>query len=254
MKSAFFRFYGELNDFLPAKRRRQTFTYEFDGRPAVKHVIESIGVPHTEIDLILINGVSADFKQYVNDLDRVSVYPVFERLDITPVVRLRPAPLRITAFILDVHLGKLARMLRLLGFDTRYRNDYEDALIVRIAAAEHRIVLTRDLQLLKAKAVTHGYWIRAMKPEAQLAEVIRRFDLFRQLKAFHRCLTCNGLLRETSKEAVWHLLEPKTKKYYREFFQCETCGQVYWKGTHFPRLEASIERWRALESEMISNG
>ena len=254
MKKAFFRFYEELNDFLPAPIRKREFPYEFDGRPAVKHVIESIGVPHTEIDLILINGVSVDFKHFLNDSDHVSVYPVFESLDIAPIVRLRPTPLRETAFILDVHLGKLARMLRLLGFDTLYRNDYEDSRIVRIASAEHRIVLTRDIQLLKAKEVTHGYWIRSMNPDEQLAEVVARFDLFRQFKAFHRCLTCNGLIRETTKEAVWHLLEPKTQKYYQEFFQCEACGQVYWKGTHFPRLEARIARWRALEADLMSNG
>jgi hypothetical protein len=248
MRTAFFRFYEELNDFLPRGRRKRTFPAGFEGRPTVKHVIECLGVPHTEIDLILVNGTSVDFKHYLVDGDRVAVFPVFESLDITPLVRLRPAPLRKSAFILDVHLGKLARMLRLLGFDTLYRNDYEDPEIVRIAAAEHRIVLTRDVQLLKANDVTHGYWIRSMTPERQLEEVIQRFDLASQFAAFHRCITCNGTLHPTEKEAVMHLLEPKTKKYYHEFFQCSDCGQVYWKGSHYPWLKARIARWHASAS------
>lgn len=248
MKTAFFRFYEELNDFLPRRRRKRTFSARFEGRPAVKHIIECLGVPHTEIDLILVNGDSVDFKHPLKDRDRVAVFPMFEALDISPLVRLRPAPLRKSAFILDVHLGKLARMLRLLGFDTLYRNDYEDAQIVRIAAAEHRIVLTRDVQLLKANDVTHGCWIRSMTPERQLEEVIQRFDLASQFAAFHRCLSCNGTLRQTKKETVLHLLEPKTKKYYHDFFQCADCGQVYWKGSHYPRLKAKIARWRTTAS------
>ncbi|MDX9788582.1 MAG: Mut7-C RNAse domain-containing protein [Desulfobacterales bacterium] len=254
MKTAFFRFYEALNDFLPQKRRNREFSCDFDGRPTVKHLIESIGVPHTEIDVILVNGVSVDFKHYVANSDRIAVYSVFNSLDIKPIFRLGPTPPRPAAFILDVHLGKLARMLRLLGFDALYRNDYEDSRIVQIAAAEHRIVLTRDVQLLKAKMVTHGYWIRAMNPEAQVVEVLRRFDLFNQFGAVPRCLACNGVIHETSKEAVWHLLEPKTKIYYREFFQCADCGRVYWKGTHFPRLKEKIDRWRALPSTCIING
>jgi uncharacterized protein len=244
MKSAFFRFYAELNDFLPKRKRVREFSYDFDGRPTVKHVIESIGVPHTEIDLILVNGISVDFGHYLNDRDRVSVYPVFERFDIFPMVRLRPEPLRKTAFILDVHLGKLARMLRLIGFDTLYRNDYEDAEIVHIGAGDRRIVLTRDRQLLKAKAVTHGYWIRSMVPEEQLEEVLHEFDLFSQIQAFQRCVCCNGRIHKTSKDLVMHLLEPKTKQYYEEFFQCGNCGRVFWKGSHFPELKTKIDRWK----------
>jgi uncharacterized protein len=153
MKTAFFRFYEELNDFLPEDRRKRDFSLNFDGRPTVKHLIESIGVPHTEIDLILVNGVSVDFKHHVSDQDRVAVYPVFESFDISPLVRLRPYPLRKPVFILDVHLGKLARKLRLLGFDTLYRNDYEDSEIVAIAVAAHRIVLTRRYPTVKSRQV-----------------------------------------------------------------------------------------------------
>lgn len=241
-KTAIFRFYEELNDFLPPRKRKCDFPCRFNGRPSVKHVVEAIGVPHTEIDLILVNGLSVGFGHRLNDQDRVSVYPVFENFDISPLVRLRPSPLRKPAFILDVHLGKLSRMLRLLGFDTQYQNDYEDAEIVRIAACEHRIVLTRDRPLLMARAVTHGYWVRSSQSEEQLAEVIRKFDLFSQINTFHRCIACNGIIRQTTKNQVIHLLEPKTKQYYTEFFQCDRCARVYWKGSHYPGLKAKIDR------------
>lgn len=254
MKNAFFRFYAELNDFLPERRRAREFSYEFDHRPTVKHVIESIGVPHTEIDLILVNGISVDFGHYLADQDRVSVYPVFERFDIFPILRLRPKPLRKSVFILDVHLGKLARMLRLLGFDALYRNDYEDTEIVRIGGLGPRIVLTRDRQLLKAKAVTHGYWVRSLVPEEQLEEILYEFDLFSQIEPFQRCVLCNGRIYKTSKELVLHLLEPKTKLYYDEFFQCGDCGQVFWKGSHFPDLKEKIDRWMLSGSKCSRNG
>lgn len=240
---AYFRFYEELNDFLPASQRKREFPYSFQGSPSVKHVIESIGVPHPEVDLILVNGRSVDFGHRLRNGNRISVYPVFESLDISPVVRLRPDPLRKSAFVLDVHLGRLARMLRLLGFDTLYRNDYDDPEIVRIAAEQSRIILTRDRQLLQASAVRRGYWVRSGIVEDQLEEVLRRFDLYSQIRPFKRCLLCNGPVEETPKAEVLHLLEPKTKLYYDLFYQCRHCGQVYWKGTHFDRLKEKLKRF-----------
>ncbi|MEJ2722847.1 MAG: Mut7-C RNAse domain-containing protein, partial [bacterium] len=153
-KTARFRFYEELNDFLPADRKKVGFTYRFSGTPAVKDAIEAIGVPHTEIELIIANGTSVGLDYRLRDGDFVAVYPVFEGIDVTPIVRLREGPLRRVAFILDVHLGKLARRLRMLGFDTLYRNDYRDSDIVRLAALENRIVLTRDTGILKTGSVT----------------------------------------------------------------------------------------------------
>lgn len=245
---AYFRFYEELNDFLPPSRHKREFPYSFQGTPSVKHVIESIGVPHPEVDLILVNGRSVDFGYRLRHGDRISVYPVFESLDISPVIRLRPEPLRKNAFILDVHLGRLARMLRLLGFDTLYRNDYDDPEIVRIASEQTRIILTRDRHLLQTNTVSRGYWVRSGAVDDQLVEVLRRFDLFSQIQPFKRCLRCNGHIEEKPKEEVFHLLEPKTKLYYDRFYQCRECGQVYWKGTHFDPLEQKIERWRQMGS------
>ena len=158
--TADFRFYEELNDFLPPELRKRTFTYTFNGTPAVKDAIEAIGIPHSEVDLVLIDGQSVDFARHLRHGVRVAVYPMFERLDVTRVTRLRPRPLRRIRFVLDVHLGTLARYLRLLGFDTLYRNDYDDHQIVRLAHEDARIILTRDLGLLKHGAVTHGRWVR----------------------------------------------------------------------------------------------
>lgn len=240
MFTAYFRFYEELNDFLAPIKRKRMVAYDFQGNPSVKHAIEAMGVPHPEVDLILANGRSVDFGYRLVNEDRVSVYPVFESLDISPVVRLRPEPLRKSTFVLDVHLGKLARMMRLLGFDCLYQNDYEDSEIVRISVEQNRIILTRDRHLLQAGAVTRGYWVRSGFVDAQLQEVLQRFDLFSQIQSFRRCLLCNGAIEETPKANVLDQLEPKTIRYYNRFFQCGQCGQVYWKGTHFDKLQERI--------------
>ena len=176
-KEAEFRFYEELNDFLPLTRRKVDFSCEFAGTPAVVDLVEAIGVPHTEVDLILVDGASVGFGHRLCGGERVAVYPVFELLDISPLNHLRPEPLRELRFVLDVHLGRLARYLRLLGFDVLYETDYEDAQIAAISCAEGRIVLTRDKGLLKRGAVQRGYWLRKTAPREQLAEVVQVLDL-----------------------------------------------------------------------------
>jgi uncharacterized protein len=257
---AWFRFYAELNDFLPAAKRQVEFAQRFDGRPAVKDLIEAIGAPHTEVDLILANGRSVDFTYPVQDSDRISVYPVFEALDVGPVVRVRPEPLRETRFVCDAHLGRLAAYLRMLGFDTWYRNDAGDDQLAALAsgraagepnrgecgAGAPRILLTRDRGLLKRSEVTHGYCVRETNPRLQLREVVRRFDLARAAAPFRRCLKCNGLLEPVSKEAVRDRLPPQTRATFDEFWVCKTCAQVYWQGSHFVRMRQLID-W-ALET------
>lgn len=180
-RTAFFRFYEELNDFLPEGQRKKTFSYEFIGTPFIKDTIEAIGVPHTEIDLILVNGESVGFNYQMQGGEHVSVYPVFELLDITPIVRLRSRPLRKTKFVADVNLGKLAQKLRLLGFDTLFRNDFTDHDIVKLSLQEKRIILTRDKGILQHSAITHGYWIRNNDPKEQLREVVEHLQLEKQL-------------------------------------------------------------------------
>ena len=243
MPHADFRFYEELNDFLAASRRKRTFQVVFDGRPAVSGIIARLGVPHPEIDLILVNGRSVGFDHRLRHGDRVAVYPMFEALDIAPLVRLRPKPLRHTAFILDVHLGKLARSLRLLGFDCSYRNDLDDPEIIRHALRAHRIILTRDRRLLQDPKVQHGYWVRACDPEQQVREVLARFDLAGQVRAFSRCMVCNDRLTSVAKSDVIARLPPMTRRYYEQFWACPDCSRIYWKGAHYRRLVERVQRW-----------
>jgi uncharacterized protein with PIN domain len=241
-KQAHLRFYAELNYFLPSHRRQRTFEHSFTGRVSVKDMIECQGVPHTEVDLILVNGASRDFDYLVQDGDRISVYPVFESIDIMPVVRVRPRPLREPRFVLDTHLGKLATYLRMLGFDSLYWNDAQDDVLAGISSREGRILLTRDRGLLMRSIVTHGYYVRETDPRRQLVAVLQRFDLIDSVRPFDRCIRCNGLLHPVPKEAIRDWLPPKTREYYDEFRVCDHCGQIYWKGSHYDRMQAFIAR------------
>ena len=221
--TAEFRFYEELNDFFPPEQRKRTMHYRFSGHPGIKDPIEVFGVPHTEVELIVVNGQSVGFDYQLQAGDRVAVYPVFESLDISPLLRLREKPLRNTRFIMDVNLGKLAKHMRLLGFDSLYRNDYRDAEVVDIAVNEQRIVLTRDRRLLYAKHISHGYWVRAVDIESQVDEVLRRFDLYGSIQPFVRCLVCNGMLTAVAKADILDRLEPRTRLYYEVFHRCADC-------------------------------
>ena len=245
MPVANFRFYAELNDFLLPERRFREFAYGFLDVATVKDRIESFGVPHTEVDLILVNGQTANFACRVQDGDRISVYPVFEAFDISGLTRLRPEPLRSVRFVLDVHLGRLAAYLRMLGFDAVYQNDCSDECLAEVSRREHRILLTRDVGLLKRSSVTHGSYLRAIQPRQQLTEVVGRFDLGRLAKPFSRCLQCNTLLEQVEKDQVRHQLPAQIAQLHDEFLRCPDCGRAYWKGGHFRRmrqwLEASIQ-------------
>ncbi len=250
--TCFLRFYAELNDFLPPERRQRGFPHSFQRHASIKDLIESLGVPHPEIDLILVDGVSVDFAYRVRDGDRISVYPVFEAFDIQAVSRVRPEPLRVSRFVLDGHLGKLARHLRLLGFDTLYRNDYADAELARVAGAERRILLTRDRALLKRSVVTHGLFVRATDPRRQIEEVLDRLDLYRAIQPFQRCVRCNGRLAAAPREQVWDRLPPRTRLFVDTFWACGACGQLYWEGSHFPALRRFVESLRARAGQASS--
>ena len=244
MREAEFRFYAELNDFLPRDRRRRPFVYRFTGTPSVKDTVEAIGVPHTEIDVILVDGASVALGHRLRGGERVAVYPVFERLDVTPLTRLRPAPLRVTRFIADVHLGTLVRHLRLIGFDTAWRNDLDDETIIGRSLAEARIILTRDRGILRDGRVTHGYWVRATDPMRQLEEVVRALDLGASLAPYSRCLECNGECRPASRREAAGRVPLQVYLVFRDFRRCAGCGRVYWAGSHTRRLDAVIERAR----------
>jgi uncharacterized protein len=244
MPTAEFRFYEELNDYLPSSRRKRSFTHAFDGTPAVKDVIEGLGVPHTEVDLILVDGRSVRFTHRLRGGERMAVYPMFERLDIRPLYRLRPKPLRRTRFLADAHLGKLARLLRLLGFDTRYSTELSDRELVATSGREHRILLSRDLRLFMHKALTRGYRLRSTDPERQVEEVIRALSLRGVLQPFTRCMSCNAKLHSVPRLAVKARVPPLVFKRFRRFMRCPGCGRIYWRGTHFLQLEQFVRRLR----------
>jgi len=241
MAQAQLRFYEELNDYLPPGQRRRAFNVDFDNSCPVRHLIETHGVPHTEIEIILINGISVDLEAGVHDGDRVSVYPMFEALDVSPLLRLRPQPLRETRFFADAQLGRLARYLRLLGFDTLYENAIDDADLVQRAAADHRIILTRDRALLMRRGVSHGCHIRQDDPLEQLAHVIHRCDLAKTSHPFTRCMECNDRIESISKQDVAARLEPETAASFDEFWHCPGCARIYWQGSHHERLKGLVD-------------
>jgi uncharacterized protein with PIN domain len=237
MYHVWFRFYEELNDFLPSSKRKTSFEYSFKGNPSVKDAIEALGIPHVEVDMIIVNGKPVDFSYKVKSEDQISVYPVFESMDISGISHLREKPLRITKFILDVHLGRLSKYLRLCGFDTFFDAGLNDSEIIDLSLKEHRIILTRDRGLLKNKLVTHGCWIRSTNPVRQVKEVLQRFDLRNALHPFIRCMECNGMLVDVPKEEILDKLPPRTKDYYTEFKKCTGCGKIYWEGSHYERMK-----------------
>jgi uncharacterized protein len=238
---AYFRFYEELNDFLPEDRRYSTIERSFELNPSVKDMIEGLGVPHSEIDLIIANGGSVDFSYRVADGDRIAVYPVFESIDISPIVKLGPEPLRDPRFSVDANLGQLARYLRLLGFDTTYESDVTDAELAESSQKERRLLLTRDVDLLKRRTVTHGYFVRAVEPRAQLIEVLSRFDLAGKAQPFARCTLCNAELISADKSEVADKVPAGSLKRFDEFRACSGCGQVYWEGSHMPRAGRFVD-------------
>jgi uncharacterized protein with PIN domain len=240
-KRAEFRFYAELNDFLPPRHRFVTNVRRFDGEASVKDLIEGAGIPHTEVDLVIVNSEPVDFTYRVRDGDRIAVYPMFEALDIGPIAKVRPEPLREPRFAADGHLGRLARHLRLLGFDTAYQRHWHDADLAATAAAEGRIVLTRDSGLLKRNAVTHGMFVRAQQSRAQLLEIVGRLQLVSRFRPFTRCLECNGPLIAVSRDEVADQVPERAWHFHEQFVRCVQCMRVYWPGTHHERLRRLVE-------------
>ena len=241
MVTATFRFYEELNDFIAPDNRKREFTCPCARAATTKHMIEALGVPHTEVELILVNGESADFNRILQDGDRVAVYPRFEAMDVTPLLRVRENPLRDTRFVADAHLGGLAHMLRMLGYDTLYDNHFHDDDIVAISGQDGRIVLTRDRELLKRKTVTHGCFVHALKSEQQLREIVERLDLARSAKPFTLCLHCNAPLRPVDKASVFDRLPPRVQENYERFSTCDVCGRVFWEGSHWRNMRRVLD-------------
>lgn len=240
--TAQFRFYAELNDFLAPGLRHHSFSRRCSRDASVKHMIEALGVPHTEVELICVNGEPVDFSHRLQDGERVSVYPAFSSIDISPLKKLRPPPNVPERFIADAHLGQLAKNMRMLGFDVLYRNDYSDAEVARIAARDDRVVLTRDRDLLIRKEIVRGCFMHAVSGDAQLEEVMSRFKLAPLVRAFTRCLTCNGVLRVVEKSELGQRVPPHSKNIYERFCECVDCSQVYWEGSHVARMRIRMAK------------
>ena len=238
------RAYAELNDFLGPELRGLTVRRPFRPHQTVKDVLEAMGIPHTEVDLILVNGHAEDFTHRPASGDRIAVYPMFEALDIGSTARLRPVPLRDPRFVVDVNLGRLARLLRVLGFDVWWSSDADDRTLADVSLDQQRILLTRDRGLLKRRAITHGLFVHSDHPMEQTLEVIRRLDLRQRLAPLTRCVRCNGRLVAVAKDEVIDRLEPLTRRYYSDFRRCKECGRIYWPGSHHARLVDLVERLR----------
>jgi uncharacterized protein len=242
MPKGTFRFYEELNDFLPKHRRKTDFEATFKGKRSIKDMIEALGVPHTEIDLILVNGNSVDFNYILQDKDRVSVYPVFESLNITNVTRLRKIPLRRNKFIADINLGDIVKYMRVLGFDLYYDPLFSTHEIIELSKRENRIILTKSRKLLKFKEVSHGIFIRPGTTIKQIIQILDYLDIKDNIKPFSRCPGCNTLLHIVPKEKILDRIPPKTKEFCDQYVQCPSCDKIYWKGTHFIHMKKVVRQ------------
>ena len=234
-------FHGDLSFFLRSKRAK--IERQLSERTSVKDVIEACGVPHTEVDIILIDGNTCGFERVLIQDAVVDVYGIASNR-ITRLAENHLQANKIGIFVADGHLGKLVRDLRLLGIDVAYDRDAEDRQLVAQSAAENRALLTRDRRLLMHAAVRHGYYLRSQKPFEQTIEVLRRFDLAPTLVPFSRCLRCNAPLQPVRKDEVLDRLEPLTKVYYEQFRNCRGCGQIYWSGSHFDKLRDRVQKLR----------
>ncbi len=241
MAQATFRFYEELNDFLPNARRKIAFSCDCAENATVKQAVEALGVPHTEVEVILVDGESVDFTHRIREGARISVYPVFEVLDVRPILRLRPEPLRETRFIADAHLGRLAGYLRMLGFDTLYAEAQPDRELVRVSVDAGRILLTRDRELLMHAALTHGVYVRGDRPREQLRYVVGRLDLRGSSRPFTRCMICNGILRSIEQTEARDRVPPRVARAHEDFRRCRSCDRVYWRGSHHQRMNKLVE-------------
>ena len=235
--------HGDLDFFVPSRAHGRTIERSLSEKTSVKDVIESCGVPHPEVDLILVNGEPVDFGHAIAGEADIELYPVEKQVTRFKQQRLQTASVK--RFVADGHLGKLTRNLRLLGFDIAYDPQAQDPQLLSVMESENRALLTRDRHLLMHAVVQTGYCPRSQNSDEQTVEVIRRFDLFGSFAPFSRCLRCNARLRQVSKAEVIERLEPLTKSYYEQFRRCTGCGQIYWAGSHFSKLQKRLQEIRA---------
>jgi uncharacterized protein with PIN domain len=237
------RFHGDLNVFLGSKVGDVVIERRLAEKTSIKDVIESCGVPHPEVDLILIDEQRVGFHHTVTNDAKVEVFPIGNRG--TRATEKRVQDTKIARFVADAHLGSLTRNLRLLGFDVAYDQNADDRQLLKVMVREDRALLTRDRRLLMHAIVQHGYYPRSQNADEQTIEVVRRFHLLELISPFTRCLRCNAPLEEAAKAEIINKLEPLTKIYYEQFRRCAGCKQIYWSGSHFLKLQKRIEKIRS---------
>jgi uncharacterized protein len=229
VSTATFRFADALSPFLRRENRGHAFAYQCARAATLKNAIEALGVPHTEVGAVSVNGAAATLQRIVRDGDAVEVHCVgTEESGSVPI------------FLADAHLGGLARFLRMLGFDTEHRNALDDDEIRRLAEDQGRVVLTRDRELLKSRVIRRGCYVRALKPEAQLQEVATRYGLAPMARPFTLCLHCNLPLQAVDRASVVHRLPEKILSLHQAFTYCPECDRVYWPGSHYERMRERL--------------
>lgn len=241
MNQVHFRFYEELNNYLPDHMRKAWIESWIESETSVGERLQSIGIPLDDIDLILVNQQSKGFDYILQDGDRVSIYPIFESFDVSAISQVREKPLRNLRFICDVHLGRLCKYLRMMGWDSLYSNQLTPQQIIELSRQEQRVILSRSVQLTRHKNVTHAWLIRSSDPLEQLKDLVTALDLSKWADPLTRCLNCNDKLVQVQKREILQRLQARTAKYYNEFFKCLTCDQIYWKGSHYENMLQFIE-------------
>jgi uncharacterized protein with PIN domain len=239
------RFYEELNDFLPTNYKFKDIDFSFMGRRSIKDLIEALGVPHVEVDLILANGNSVNFSYIIKDNDRFSIYPVFESISIKDVTLLRPRPLRVTRFVVNSHLGKLTKNLRMLGFDSIYQPETDITRLAELSENQGRILLTRNKKILMINKITRGLFVRSTHPKDQVVEILNRLELWSDCNPLKRCLTCNGNIFRVQQDMdhfkeLQNVVPRSVLTWCHEYFYCNQCRKIYWNGSHYTDMKRLI--------------
>ncbi len=236
------RCYAELNDALPEHRRYREFDNDTAVSSTVSALLTSLGVPEKDVDLILCNGESVPTDHVLRNGDRLSVYPVFESFDVSGQTRVRDQPLRMIRFVADVHLGSLARYLRMLGFDTAYRSFADPASLITLSLQEHRTLLSRSSSLVADRRLTHAMRILSPDPRRQLIEVLHRLDLVSSILPFSRCIACNDPVVPVERAEVLDRLPESIKGKDLLYRKCRRCDRIYWEGSHTAHMREFIRR------------
>lgn len=235
------RCFAELNDYLPNHQRYNTFSLSVSQPCSVQHLVDLINIPSVNIDLVLVNGQSVTLEYVLQENDLVSIYPIFETFDISNITKVRKTPLRSPKFVLDVHLGKLAHLLRMLGFDAAYKNNFTDNMLIDISTKEKRILLSKDKTLINTNTLSHAYLIKNKEPRLQLLEILDKLDLYTLINPFTRCIECNSLLQKVDKKIIFARIPEAVRNWCNEYYICLSCNRIYWKGSHYKHMNSYIE-------------